>query len=241
MTREEFKKALIESASKEFENIPNDAAEDYVFSDRFERRMNKLISQTDNRRRKISTLKTFGKFAAVAAASILLTATTTVHLLSKDRTYINVNGVPFDTTGPLQMTVENSYINDSEENCTELKFTGSSYDTIEHEYDFAHLPSGYRWAKTEITPRQIKREYVSGSGGNKKTIYFYQSSSIGTSTFTNYTSKKLDINGIEVVLFENGTHIAVWVQDNYNFKVQFHSSISEDDIIQTIASLTLVE
>jgi len=239
MTREEFKKALIESASKEFENIPNDAAEDYVFSDRFERRMNKLISQTDNRRRKISTLKTFGKFAAVAAASILLTATTTVHLLSKDRTYININGVPYNTTGPLQMTLSNSYVNDSDELCTELKFTGSTYDTIEHEYDFAYLPAGYSWAKTELTPRNIKREYVTGSRDNKKTIYFHQSSSAGTSTYTNYTVRTLDINGLEIILLND--HIAVWVQDNYKFKVQFPSSTSDYEIIKTIESLTLVE
>ncbi len=219
MTREEFNQALREVASNEFADVLNDTSE-HVFSDKFERRMNKLIKSVG--KHNTTSFKVFCKWATVIAASILLTATTTVHIMSKYKPAVTMNKYQYSN---------------SSGDYTEITFDGNISRFIACEYEFEYLPEGYHWTRTEITPYSIKREYNNG----KKSLHFSQRPASGKMTFQDITLRPLDIEGIDAFMLENEAS-AIWVQDTYIFSLTCTGSeIDESEIIKMIESLTPIE
>lgn len=217
MTRAEVINAFREVASEEFIHIPNEEDIKYVFSEKFNKKMKKLLRKAEHkdihRSAKISK-----RIIAVAAAIVIILA----GLMS---------------VSAIREPVVN-FVLEFFEDHIDFGFSGDVSQEIEYEYGFSEIPKGFdlvnKISDYDIKYTKFKNEKSGDELILKQTITDQKSISVdnehGIST-TNF------INGMEVYIYEheNGDYIqANWIKESYSMFLVYYGDIEKDDFIELI-------
>ena len=217
MTKLEFDKAFREAVSLEFAHIPTDENSiDYTFSEKFNKRMEKLIRS--QKRVSWKLVNSVAKRVAVACI-IMLTMLTTACSVKVIREPI----VQFFT--------------EIYETFAQYFFVGSTTDAITHVYTIKELPEGFKETNKIQDDVSVTTIYETESGdliSFAQTVTGETQHNMDTEKDTVFTE---EINGIEVNFYEaHDLKQAMWVNDDYYFKITCHGNVSMDNIKQMIAS-----
>lgn len=219
ITKAEFKQAFREVVSLEFSHIPTDENSiKYTFSEKFNKRMNKLIKS----QKKVywNLVNTATKRAAIIFIAILtvFTATFSVEAIRE----------------PIIKFIKQVY-----ESFTHYSFDGDTIEFIEKEFAIHQMPEGYEQIDKTVTDNSVVTIYKNELD---YTIYFLQSTTDSHTVFfvdnesgNSYTET---VNGINVDFKEwYDTKTAMWTQNGYVFTLDCTGNISFDEIKQMIMSI----
>lgn len=217
MTRAEVINAFREVASEEFIHIPNEEDIKYEFSEKFNKKMKKLLRKTEHKGIHHSA-KISKRIIAVAAAIVIILA----GLMS---------------VSAIREPVVN-FVLDFFEDHIDFGFSGDVSQEIEYEYGFSEIPEGFdlvnKISDYDIKYTKFKNEKSGDELILKQTITDQKSISVdnehGIST-TNF------INGMEVYIYEheNGDYIqANWIKESYSMFLVYYGDIEKDDFIELI-------
>lgn len=217
MSREEFKAAFREVISSEFAHIPTDESSiDFTFSEKFIKRMNKLIRA--QRKSYYKFINTAAKRAAVIFAAIitLFTASLSVKAIRE----------------PVVRFIKQVY-----ETFIHYTFEGDIQPKIKKEFFIKTLPDGFIQHDKIESDLAITTIYVN----DNNTIKFTQQSTNNANHFFDNESgtlTKVTISGINVDIYEseNIKH-AVWTDEGYFFKLTCLGEINIDSVTMMIESI----
>ncbi len=217
MTREELFNAFREVASEEFAHIPNEEDIEYEFSERFNKKMDKLFKKIE-RNCNYPTVRPTKKIITVLAAILILFA----GLMS---------------VGAIREPVVN-FIVEKYETFVEFFFSGDTSEQIEYEYGFSEIPKGFNLVNKisdyDIEYAKYKNEKTGDEIIFKQTITDSKSFSIDNEHGTNAPEY---INGAEVYIYEheNGDYIhANWIKESYSLFLVYYGNIEKSDFIDLI-------
>lgn len=219
ITKAEFKDAFREVVSLEFNHIPNDEESiDYEFSDKFNKRMEKLIK---------SQSKPYWNFISTASkrAAVIIVAVLTLFTAA-----FSVKAI----REPIIKFIKQVY-----ESFTHYSFDGDTVEIINKEYTITKMLDGYEQLDKLTSDNTIATTYKNKSGD---TIIFTQMTteySIGY-LVDNESGKQYTetVDGIEIDFKEwYETKTAIWTNDGYVFSIDCIGNISFEDIKQIIRSI----
>ena len=217
MTRVEFKDAFRYVANQEFAWIPTSEDEiDYTFSEKFEKRMDKLIkAEKSYYWHLVNTASKRVAIAMVALACILSTAFS----VKAVRTAV-VNFIVETFDGFLHITTE-----------------GETTKEITYEYIPGYIPEGYTLYEETRSILHVKRTYT-----NKNGDMLILNQDI-TAVNGNYLDtdhgevSQITVDGKEVIFYigtDHETIYATWIADGYNLSVMSYGDLSEEEILKII-------
>lgn len=218
MSKTDFKNAFREVVSSEFAHIPTDESSiDFTFSERFNKRMEKLIRLQK---------KVYYNFVNTAYKRVAIIC---VVLLTMLTTACSVKAI----REPIVNFIKQVY-----ESFTHYSYDGDTTEKITKEYTLK-FPDSFE--QTNITKNKslISIEYTNSLGD---IIEFSQmTTEYSTGYFVdneNGDIKTENINGIEVEFKERyDTKSAIWTQNGYVFVIDCYGNISYDTIKRMIESL----
>lgn len=219
ITETEFKNAFREVVSSEFSHIPTDENSiDYVFSKRFEKRMEKLIKS--QKKAYWGLINTASKRAAIIVLAILTMFTTA-----------------FSVKAIREPIVK--FMTEIYETFTHYFFEGDTAKAITKEYVISQIPAGFDEKNKIENKNSITRVYESNSGDSIIFSQYTTKYSIGylldNENNKTYTEK---ISDTEIVFYEAYDTIqALWVKDGYAFNITGYGNIDFDMIKQIIKSI----
>ena len=218
MSKTDFKNAFREAVSSEFAHIPTDEKSiDFTFSERFNKRMEKLIR---------SQKKVYYNYVNTAYKRIAIIC---VVLLTMLTTACSVKAI----REPIINFIKQVY-----ESFTHYSFDGDTTSIIVKEYSIK-LPDGFKQTNINKNNSLIAKEYINNSGD---IIDFKQmTTEYSTGYFVDNENGKIEteiINEIEVVVKERfDTKSAIWAKDGYVFAIDCYGSVDWNTIKQIIESL----
>lgn len=200
MSKETLKNAMREAASAEFAHIPvNDDLIDYTFSEKFEKKMRKLLKA--QRKPYWNYYNTVSKKVAIVFAALLMLIATACSIEEIREPIVN-----------FVKTVFHTFI--------EYSYEGDTVGVITRKYQIEKLPEGFEQTKYVESEGFITGTYENENGDM---ILFNQDATIG-SGFTwdkengNVYSK--EINGLDVEIYESDkVKQAFWLLDGYSFRI----------------------
>lgn len=219
ISRDDFKNAFRAVVSAEFSHIPEDENSiDYTFSERFNKRMAKLIQS--QRKSYWVLINTAAKRAAVVFVAILtlFTAAFSVKAIRE----------------PVLKFIKQVY-----ENYIDYLFDGDKTVTIDKEYVITYLPEGFEKISKTQNDFVITTKYENNKGDS---VVFSQQITEGNSGYA-VDNEHGDVvvetvDGIDVLFKEfYSTKRAVWVDKGYVFSVNCSDNIDFDMIKQMISSV----
>ena len=220
MTREELFNAFREVASEEFAYIPNEEDIEYEFSERFNKKMDKLFKKIE-RNCTYPTVRISKRIITVIAAILIIFA----GLMS---------------VSAIREPIVN-FIVEKYETFVEFFFLGDTSEQIEYEYGFSEIPDGFDLVTEKSDYDVIYSEYRNETTGDE--IVFTQTITDGLSlrvdnehgTITNES-----INNVEVCVYkhENGKYIqANWTSQTYSLTLIYYGDIKKDEFLKLIESI----
>lgn len=218
MSKTDFKNAFREVVSSEFAHIPTDESSiDFTFSERFNKRMEKLIR---------SQKKVYYNFVNTAYKRVAILC---VILLTMLTTACSVKAI----REPIVNFIKQVY-----ESFTHYSYDGDTTEKITKEYTIK-LPDDFKQTNETKNNSLISKEYINDSGDiiefkqmttDHSTGYFVDNENGNIETKT--------VNGIEIEFKERyNTKSAIWTQNGYVFAIDCYGNISDDTIRQIIKSL----
>ena len=218
MSKTDLKNAFREVVSSEFAHIPADENSiDFTFSERFNKRMEKLIRS--QKKVYYNFVNTAYKRVAIICVVLLMMLTTACSVKAIREPIIN-------------------FIKHVYESFTHYSFHGDTTDKITKEYTIK-IPVDFEQINKIQNDAIILTEYTNSSGDiiefNQMTTeysigYFVDNEQSNINTET--------VNGIEVKFKEwYNTKSAIWTQDGYVFVIDCYGNISFDTIKQMIESI----
>lgn len=219
ISRDDFKNAFREVVSAEFSHIPDNEDDiDYTFSERFNKRMARLIKS--QRKSYWVLVNTAAKRAAVVFVAILtlFTAALSVKAIRE----------------PVIRFIKQVY-----ETFTRYTYEGDMADEIAKEYVLTYLPDGFEQTSKTQNDNSIITTYKNSSGD---TIMFTQQttqshSGYAVDTEDGYISNEV-VDNIDVVFKEfHGVKTAIWVKDGYSFFINCYGDVNFDAIKQVVTSI----
>lgn len=219
ISKAEFKSAFREVVSLEFSHIPQDENSiDYIFSERFNKRMQKLIK---------SQKKLYWNFVNTAAkrAAVIFVAIITIFTVA-----FSVKAI----REPILKFIEQVY-----ETFTYYSYEGDTTETITKEYVITQLPEGFEQTNKIKNDDIIFTEYTNQIGDIVEFKQMTTEYSIGYFVDNeNGDMQTKMVNGIEVEFKEwNDVKIAIWTKEGYVFAIDSYGNISFDTIKQIISSI----
>lgn len=219
ISKAEFKEAFREVISSEFSHIPKNENEiDFVFSERFNKRMERLI----NSQKKVyyNLINTAAKRVAIIFILILtmFTAAFSVKAIRE----------------PIIEFVKQIY-----ETFIHYSVEGDTVDKITTEYAITQLPEGFNQTNIIKNDSSITTIYENTSG---EVIEFLQmTTEIHLGYFLDNEDGNIHseiVEGAEVQFKEwHDTKNAVWLEHGYVFIINCYCELSFDDIKQMIISI----
>lgn len=213
-----FNKALRETVSGEFSNIPLCEGEiRHTFSNGFLRKMDKLKKAEKNRFWRMTS--TAPKRAAVIMASLLL-----ITLIAYSR--------------PLVRAAVVNFIKETYDNCIRLLMKEEGVNKISDRYDLMELPNGFtEISRTENDARCI----TSFQNENGDQIILTQSITEDYTIFLdneNGNLSEINLSGMNVSIYESDDcMVAVWLQDQYAFHLTVYGDYDIDFMIKLIGAV----
>ena len=219
MSKTDFKNAFREVVSSEFAHIPTDENSiDFTFSERFNKRMEKLIRS--QKKVYYNLINTVYKRVAIICVVLLtmLTATFSVKAIRE----------------PIINFVKQVY-----ETYTHYSFDGDTTEIIEREYT-VKVPEDFHQTNKIESDAMISTEYTNSSNDIIDFIQMTTKHSIGF--FVDNEKGDIEtktINGIEVEYKKwYDTQIVIWVKDGYAFEINCYGNIEFETIENMIKSLS---
>lgn len=219
ISKAEFKSAFREVVSLEFSHIPQDENSiDYIFSERFNKRMQKLIK---------SQKKLYWNFVNTAAkrAAVIFVAIITIFTAA-----FSVKAI----REPILKFIKQIY-----ETFAYYSYEGDTTETITKEYVITQLPQGFEQTDKIQSEASIITIYENAQGN---TIEFAQTATKQHSGYffdnekgTIYTEI---INGSNIEFHETyDTRQALWLKEGYVLEITCYGDINVDIIKQIILSI----
>lgn len=219
ISKSEFKEIFREVISSEFLHIPKNEDEiDFEFSERFNKRMTKLIN---------SQKKAYYKLINTAAKRVAIIF---VLILTMFTAAFSVKAI----REPIIKFVKQIY-----ETFIHYSVEGETVDKITEEYSLTYVPEGFN--KTNVL-RDDNFVITTYENATDEIIMFSQmtTSSYSGHLVDNETGNVYSesIDGIKVELKEwNDNKIAIWIEHGYVFTLDCHGNISFDTIKEIICSI----
>lgn len=219
ISKAEFKEAFREVISSEFSHIPKNENEiDFVFSERFNKRMAKLINS--QKKAYYYLINTAAKRVAIIFLLILtmFTAAFSVKAIRE----------------PIIKFVKQIY-----ETFIHYSVEGDTIDKITKEYSLTHIPNGFNKTDVIRSDNSIITVYENTTGD------IIEFSQMTTETHPGYFVDNEAgeihsgiVDGISVEFKEwNNTKNAIWIKHGYVFTLDCYGNISFDEIKQMITSV----
>ena len=221
--KEILKEAIGRTLIPEYHQIMDDASDDYEFSPRFQKRMDKLI----RRRRKpyYRFINTAGKRVAVIALAFLTISFTTVMSVEALRT-------PF-------LDFIMSIFSDHSE-VRGIDDSGNYPETIENLYEIMYDMSDYHIIASDQTERHRIIDYQ-----NDNSIIYFSQNTVND-YHMNYNTENaeiehIDINGHDAIGFEdnNGYYSLIW--NNGEYIIDLSSDLGKNALIDIAKTVQKVE
>ena len=218
MTIVEFKQALREAASAEFQDIPRDDTRiAHNFSPQFQRKMDKLIR--NERSSAWHLVNTTAKRTAVILIVFLALSTVA---LSTD-----------SIREPVVRFVEKVL-----RISTDYTFEGDVTKSITQEYTLGFVPEGFELVQSEALDGSIIELWENTDGGIIQYIQAITSSSLISIDAEHGATHTILIDDKEVILFQdNDVCIAMWIENGYVFEIIDNSGLSTEDTIEMVRSV----
>lgn len=219
MSRDDFKNALREAVSAEFAEIPTDEDSiDYTFSERFEKRMNRLLKL--QRKPYWKYVNTASKRAAVIIAAVLTVFTAAFSVKAIREPII-------------------SFIKQVYETFTHYSFGGDEIEKITKEYKITVLPDGFKQTDKIQNDNCIITEYTNASGDSFDFRQMTTEYSAGYFVNNEFGEIRTEtVGGIEVEFKTRyDTQSAIWTKDGYVFEIDVYKNISIDTIKEMILAV----
>lgn len=218
ITKDEFKQAFREVMSVEFSHIPTDENSiDYTFSDKFERKMQKLIK---------AQKKSSWKFTNTAKKRVAILIAILIALLA---TACSVKQI----REPIVTFFTETY-----DSFVEYFFEGDTVDEITYEYQLTYVPKGFEQTEVDRTATSITTVYENESGD---LIDFCQTTTSSTGHFIdteNGETINMDIAGTNVSIYQiDGACHVTWIHKTYFFTLTCYGEFDVGMIQQMIASV----
>lgn len=219
ISKAEFKKAFREVVSSEFSHIPKNENEiEYEFSERFNKRMAKLIN---------SQKKSYYRLINTAAKRV---AVIFILVLTMFTAAFSVKAI----REPIIEFVKHVY-----ETFIHYSVEGDTDDKIEIEYSLTFVPDGFEQTDIIRNDNSINITYESTDGDiiefAQMTTETYSGHFVDNETGNIYTE---NVDGINVEFKEwHTTKNAIWIEKGYVFVIDCYGEISLDEIKQMIVSL----
>lgn len=222
ISKTEFKNAFREVVSMEYEEIPADENSiDYCFSERFEKRMEKLIQS--QKKAQWHYVNTAGKRVAVAALICLMLFTTAC----------GIKPVREAIAGFLQETYEKfiRYFGDGDAE-------GISNNSISYEYRITMLPETFTEIEKIDCEILVTTVYENEAG---EIIEFSQGMVDEDNYYLDNQRGKvytITISGVETVIYDSATmKHAMWLKDGYYFHIAYYGTTEIEEISSMIESI----
>ncbi len=218
ITENQFKQAFREAVSSEFSHIPSDEnAIDIVLSERFTRKMEKLINA--QKKSYYAFVNTAAKRAAIVFAILLTMLTTACSVKTIREPILN-------------------FIKEVYETLTHFSVDGDTVEVITKEYYPTYIPAGYTQVDRMKSDAYIVTTYKNDAD---EYIDFKQMTSETTvGYFIDNETQILtieDSNGLEIYYKErNNTKFALWNNHGYTFEINCFGDNIDLKIIQNIIS-----
>lgn len=218
MSKDEFKNAFREVISAEFSHIPCDEDSiDYTFSERFNKKMNKLIKA--QRKPYYFLINTAAK--KVAVIFVIFATLTTASMSVK----------------AIREPVVN-FIVEVYESFTRYFFDGDTAKELKKEYVITELPTGFLQTsndKTDISQTVIFEDM------NDNMIIFTQSiteNEIFDIDNQKETPKTEKVNGIDIHIYTyEKDKFVFWSDSGYFFQITAYGDIDDETLIKMIKSI----
>lgn len=217
MTRVEFKDAFRYVANQEFAWIPTSEDEiDYTFSEKFEKRMDKLIRAEKSWFWHL--VNTASKRAAIILVAVVCVLSATFSVEAVRVSVVNFIVEVFD--GFLYITTE-----------------GETTKEITYEYIPGYIPEGYTLYEETRSILHVKRTYTNE---NRDMLTLNQDI---TAVNGNYLDtdhgevSQITVDGKEVIFYigtDRETIYATWIADGYNLSVACHGDLPKEEILEII-------
>ena len=219
ISKAKFKEAFREVISSEFSHIPKNEDEiDFVFSERFNKRMAKLINS--QKQAYYYLINTAAKRVAIIFILILtmFTAAFSVKAIRE----------------PIIKFVKQIY-----ETFIHYSVDGETVDKITEEYSLTYVPEGFKQTNKLRDDYSISTIYENEFGDiiefNQMTTKSHSGHFVDNEMGNIHTEI---VNGIEVEFKEwHTTKNAIWIEYGYVFTVNCYSEIGLNEIKEMIASL----
>lgn len=220
MTREELFNAFREVASEEFAYIPNEEDIEYEFSERFNKKMDKLFKKIE-RNCTYPTVSLSKRILTIAAAILIIFA----GLMS---------------VSAIREPVVNFVLEFFEEHI-DFGFLGDISQEIEYEYDFSEIPEDFELTVKNNEGGTVYTEYTNIN--TRDIIILTQSITDGNSLSVDNEHGKTTVEQIgktQVFLYEGieqDYFQANWVSETYSLILIYYGDIEKNAFLELVESI----
>ena len=220
MTIVEFKQALREAASAEFQDIPRDDAQiAHDFSPKFQRKMDKLIRS--ERSSAWHLVNTAAKRAAVILIAFLTLSTVA----------LSVDSIREPVVRFVEKVLGIS---------TDYTFEGDVTKSITQEYTLGFVPEGFELVQSDKTDVIIVEVWENLAGDMLQYIQATTAGSIFTIDAEHGSTHTVVLDHNEIKIHQdNDAIIAIWIENGYAFELSSTGGISYDEMVSIIQSISL--
>lgn len=203
-------------ASEEFSDVPDNSQLHHIFSNRFEKRMNKLIrNQANNFWYFVNTTKKRIAIAVFACFALTATACSVPEILE-----------------PIVEFIEKTY-----DTFTQFFFDRQEKPTITKEYSISPLPDEFIEVSVERDDNVIKKLYRHSNGNSFSFSQLTLDYSTTTFDLERDDFKHLTINDLDVYLYQSNNSSAVCFSDEYVFFLDYYGNITTTEFCDLIARI----
>lgn len=218
----ELQNAFREAARQEFAAVPAEAELDYIFSARFERRMQHMIRAQAHGY--LHLVNTSAKRFFIAAAIIFLLLSSVLAIK------------------PVRQRVIRFFVEAYEE-CFEIRFGEKDQDDIDptpytmERYTLTYLPEGYEEVEF-ITLDSLLWTHWRNEDGNSISLQQEPGTQEITLNAALGEIVQLEHNGLRITYQESSnSRIFVWEQDEYIFHLSIHKNLPTEEGLRMIESI----
>ena len=220
ISKAKFKEAFREVISSEFSHIPKNEDEiDFEFSERFNKRMTKLINSQKKAYYKL--INTAAKRVAIIFVLILTMFTAAFSVKAIREPIIKFVKLIYETF--IHYSVE-----------------GETVDKITEKYSLTYVPEGFNQTDIIKNDNSINITYENTTGDRILFSQMLTSEHLGHFVDNENGDIQTDmVNDISVEFkdWKNNARNAVWIEHGYVFTLDCYGEINFDEIKQMIASL----
>lgn len=220
MTREEFFSVLREAASEEFAHIPDEDEIEYEFSERFNKKMDKLFNRIE-RNCNYPTVRLSKRIITVLAAILIVFA----GLMS---------------VSAIREPIVNFVLEFFEEHI-DFGFSGDVSQKIEYEYGFSEIPEGFELTVKNNEGGTVYTEYTNTHTGD--IIILTQSITDGNSLTVDSEHGNTSVEQIgetSVFLYdgiEQDYFQASWTSETYSLILIYYGDIEKEVFLELVKSI----